>query len=380
MEELPVQEGMPDPFITADGTRITSTDAWPTQRVYLKAMLGHYLYGAMPPQPKHVEVERIWGNPVLEAKAVHERYAITLRRHQKSATFHVELIRPAGKQRVPAIIKNDHSFFEAEGKARLAAERDRAAAMDAVARGYLLCKFNRNEVAEDVPDNRHAGVFPLYPEYDWGTIAAWAWTHGVALSALDQLELVDMQRVVATGHSRGGKAALCAGIYDERIALTAPNSSGTGGTGSARYFEEGQKPQRLILHKTRFPQWWVDRFFDFGDKEDRLPFDAHTAKALIAPRALIVTHSRQDYWGNPYGTELTSRSADMVFAWLGAKGQQGIHWREGKHAQLQEDWMALLDFADWKFFGKTSKRSFTTLTYPDAELPITWQVPPAPKP
>ena len=116
MEELPVQEGMPDPFITADGTRITSTDAWPTQRVYLKAMLGYFLYGAMPPQPKHVEVERIWGNPVLEAKAVHERYAITLRRHQKSATFHVELIRPAGKQRVPAIIKNDHSFFEAEGK------------------------------------------------------------------------------------------------------------------------------------------------------------------------------------------------------------------------------------------------------------------------
>ena len=48
------------------------------------------------------------------------------------------------------------------------------------------------------------------------------------LDALDRLALADMKRTVVTGHSRGGKTALCAGIYDERIAITAPNSSGTG--------------------------------------------------------------------------------------------------------------------------------------------------------
>ena len=379
VEELLVQDGMPDPFIKPDGARLTSTDAWPKQRVYLKAMLGHYLYGTMPPRPKQFDLERIWGNSVFDGKAIHERYAITLNGNQKSATFHFELIRPVEVKRVPSIVKNCYTFFEAagEGKAHVTAGRDRAAATDAVSRGYLLCKFNRNEVADDKPNSRNTGVFPLYPEYDWGTIAAWAWANGVVVDALNKLELVDMERIVVTGHSRGGKTALCAGIYDERIAVTAPNSSGTGGTGSLRYFEEGQKPQRLILHKAKFPHWWVSRFFDFGGKEDRIPFDAHTAKALIAPRALVVTHARQDYWANPYGTELTSRAAGKVFQWLGAKEQQGIHWRDGKHAQRKEDWLALLDFADWKFFGKKPDRSFSTLTYPDTELPIDWEVPSA---
>ena len=66
----------------------------------------------------------------------------------------------------------------------------------------------------------------------FAALAVWGWGHGVVLNALDQLGLVDMDKVVATGHSRGGKAALCAGLYDDRVAITAPNSSGTGGTGS----------------------------------------------------------------------------------------------------------------------------------------------------
>lgn len=252
---------------------------------------------------------------------------------------------------------------------------DRIAARHAVERGYLLCKFQRNEVAADQPGNRATGVFPLYPEYDWGTIAAWAWAHGVVLDALDRLALADMKRVVATGHSRGGKTALCAGIFDERIAITAPNSSGTGGTGGLRHFEAGQKPQRLDHHRKPFPHWWVPRFFEFAGNEDRLPFDAHTAKLLIAPRALVNAHARHDYWANPYGTELTFRAANPVFAWLEAGGKQGLHWRDGGHAQNEEDWLALLDFADREFFGKTGKRSFSTLAYPDAEVPVDWRTP-----
>lgn len=98
-----------------------------------------------------------------------------------------------------------------------------------------------------------------------------------------------------------------------------------------------------------------------------MPFDAPTAKALIAPRALVNTHVRQDYWANPDGTELTDRAADGVFQWLGVKGKQGIHWRNGGHAQSEEDWLALFDFADWQFFQTKPKRSFSTLAHPDAK-------------
>ena len=371
VDELPAHDGMPDPLVRPDGTRLKSKADWPAQRVYLKAMLAYYQYGTMPPRPKTFDLKRTQSTHVFDGKAVKEQYAITLKRNGKTATFHFEFIRPAERKRMPVIVKNCSTFFGSGKTGR----NDTAAARHAVARGYLLCKFQRTEVAADRAGNRKTGVFPLYGEYDWGTIAAWAWAHGVVIDALDKLELADMTRIVVTGHSRGGKTALCAGIYDERVDVTAPNSSGTGGTGSMRYFETGQKPQRLILHKRQFPHWWVDRYFQFGGKEDRLPFDAHTAKALIAPRALVNAHARQDYWANPYGTELTCRAADRVFQWLGAKGKQGLHWRSGGHAQGEEDWLALLDFADWQFFNKKPKRSFSTLAYPDAKVPARWSMP-----
>jgi len=53
----------------------------------------------------------------------------------------------------------------------------------------------------------------------------------------------------------------------------------------------------------------------------------------------------------------------------------GIHWRDGGHAQDKEDWLALLDFADWQFFNKKPARSFSTLTYPDADVPVQWNSP-----
>ncbi len=370
--DLPVQDGMPDPFLGPDGTRLKSPEDWPAQREYLKAMLAHYQYDHMPPRPEQFDLKRTQSASAFDGNAVQEQYAIKLERNGRTATFHFEFIRPIKRARMPIIVKNGSTFFGSEGTS---AQNDTAAARHAVRRGYLVCKFQRNEVAVDRANNRGTGVFPLYPEYDWGTIAAWAWTHGVVIDALNRLELADMQRIVVTGHSRGGKTALCADIFDERVAITAPNSSGTGGTSSMRYFEQNQKPQRLILHQKSFPHWWVDRFFEFGGKEDRLPFDAHTAKALIAPRALVNAHARQDYWANPYGTELTYRAADEVFRWLGAKGKQGIHWRDGGHAQGEEDWLALLNFVDWQFFQKKPKRSFSTLAYPDAKLPVMWKTP-----
>ncbi|MFT5127490.1 MAG: hypothetical protein ACI8W8_001093 [Rhodothermales bacterium] len=366
--ELPAHSGMPDPFVKPDGTRLTTKAEWPAQRHYLKAMLAYYQYGERPPLPNDFGLDKLESKSVLAGKAVHERYAISLTRKGKKATVHFELIRPNKSGRVPAIVKNARDFFAAN-------KDDMAAAEEAVTRGYLLCLFMRTDIAEDKANNHDKGVLALYPDYDWGTIAAWAWGHSLTINALDRLTLADMNRIVVTGHSRGGKTALCAGIYDERIAITAPNSSGTGGTGSLRYFENGQKPQRLILHKTQFPHWWHARFFQFGGKEDRLPYDAHTAKALIAPRAMFNAHARRDYWANPYGTELSYRAANTVFDWLGAKGKQGISWRDGGHAQKEEDWLALLDFTDWIFYQKKSKRRFDALAYPKAKLPVDWQAP-----
>jgi len=375
VENLPVQKGMPDPFLMADGRRVQTVQDWQAQRAYIRAMLEHYLYGCIPPLPEKIEVEKTGAESVDHGKGLEERYTLTIRRNGKSGSCRFLVVRPSQKKRYPTVIKNDRLSID-QSQQRSASSQGFDPGVEAVKRGYLLCRFHRTDLASDTQkDGRTGGVYPLYPEYDFAALAVWGWAHGVVLNALDQLGLVEMDKVVATGHSRGGKAALCAGLIDDRVTITAPNSSGTGGTGSLRYFEKGQRPQIIDHHIGRNEHWFGPRWFQFASKEDRLPFDAHFAKAAIAPRALVNCHARQDYWANPYGTELTHRAAKVVFDWLGAGERIGLHWRDGGHAQNQEDWAALLDFADHYFYGKETNRRFDKWTYPDVELPFEWKSP-----
>lgn len=377
VDKLPDRKGMPDPFVMHDGSRVATRADWARQRHYLKAMLAYYQYGHMPPRPQKLKVKQTASTKVFNGKAVDIRLTVTISRGPKSVDLRVGLIKPAGRGPFPVVIKNDRGLFDrpADRRALKSFATERAAVREAVGRGYVICKYIRTDLAADARGKRSQGVFPLYPEYDWGVIAAWAWGYQIVIDALKPLGFVDMNRIVVTGHSRGGKTALCGAIYDERIAIAAPNSSGTGGTGSLRYFEAGQRPQTIAVHVGRHDHWWTPRFLTFANREARLPFDAHFAKALIAPRGLVNPHALQDYWANPYGTQLTHQGAKIVYDWLGVGGRIGIHWRPGGHAQGREDWRALIDFADRYFFKKNVKRRFDILPYPDAKLPFTWKAP-----
>ena len=126
-----------------------------------------------------------------------------------------------------------------------------------------MCKFNRHEVAayqgNKLLENTEYYGFILNmigaPSLHGHDSQSWLRT------LLEKLEVLDVKKMVATGHSRGGKTALCAGIYDERIAITAPNSSEQVEQ-PLRYFEKGQARQRLDAHQKKF-LWWQNRYFDF---------------------------------------------------------------------------------------------------------------------
>src|SRR5262249_28075764 len=158
------------------------------------------------------------------------------------------------------------------------------------------------------------------------------------------------------GHSRGGKATLLAGATDTRIALTAPNNSGCGGAGCYRF--QGEKSEDIAAILKNFPFWFQPHFAEFIGHEDRLPFDQHTLKALVAPRALLSTEALGDLWANPSGTQQTYLAAREVFAFLGASEHIGIVFRPGGHEHNAEDWTTLLDFADRQLLGKSSTRLF----------------------
>jgi len=207
-----------------------------------------------------------------------------------------------------------------------------------------------------------------YPQWDPACLAAWAWGYHRVIDYLLTQPYVDPGKIVVTGHSRGGKATLLAGAMDERIALTCPNGSGCGGAGCYRFQADKSEDIKAIV--TRFPFWFHPRFAEFIGKVERIPFDQHEVRALVAPRALLSTEAQGDLWANPEGSQYSFLAAKQVYDFLGAPDKIGIHYRQGKHEQNLEDWTALLDFADHLFFNKTVDTKFDALAFPESRKPV----------
>ena len=372
--DLPIQTTIPNLFLLAGDDSVKTLKEWQEHRLRIKNMLSFYQYGEMPPKPSDVKVTET--GMEIKNGSIHSDYDFTITKNEKSLTFRVGLIRPEKPGTFPVIIKNDRYRFDvAEVENERVRQKyfkqkrdviDGFVAGESLQRGYVYCKFIREDVASDVNGPREGRIFDLYPEYEWGAITAWAWTYQIIIDWLEQQNFADVAKIIATGHSRGGKTALCAGIFDERIAVTAPNSSGIGGTASFRFYDLSQRIQTIDHHKKRFFHWWPERWYSLAENLEKVPFDAHFAKALIAPRALLNTHARHDYWANPYGTYLTYLLAQPVFDLYKVGEHNAIHWRDGGHAQNEEDWLALFDYCDQVFYKKPTSRLFTL--NPDSSL------------
>ncbi len=362
-DQLPTVAQLPDPFLKADGGRVGAPSEWPAQRAWLIAQIEQYAYGHAPPDDGRVEAS--------EQSAVHDDALHATRRTLLlgmgpggKLAVHLHLTVPDGAGPFAAIVDGDVCW------GRLSPE----IVAEALKRGYLLAEFDRTEVAPDKAD-RSIGLYALYPQCDGGAIAAWAWGYRRVVDALLARHEVDAKRVCITGHSRGGKATLLAGALDERIALVAPNGSGCFGAGCLRFYEK-DKAEDLEHIVARFPYWFTPGVSAFVGHVERLPFDAHTLKALVAPRALLATEGLGDLWANPSGTQLTWQAGKVVYDWFGAGDRIGIAYRPGGHAHSLPDWLALLDFADHQLFGKAVERRFDQLPYPDrAAASFMWTAP-----
>ncbi len=360
VKRLPAIAQLPDPFLQPDGKRVTTKRAWERQRKALLDLILHYEYGPLPPVPSNVTGTEVTERQV-EPNYTTERTILLTMGPDGSVRTHLILTLPPGKGPFPVIVRGDLGWGRV----------DPAIVAAVVKRGYILAEFSRVEIAPDSAER--GGVYAAYPEYEGGRLAAWAWGFHRVIDYLVTLETVDRTRIAVTGHSRGGKAALLAGATDTRIALTAPNNSGCGGAGCYRF--QGEQSEDIAAILKSFPFWFHPRFADFIGHVDRLPFDQHTLKALVAPRALLSTEALGDLWANPKGTQQTYLAAKAVFDFLGAGDRIGIAFRPGKHEQNAEDWTTLLDFADWQFFGKPAPRRFDALAFAALPKPYSWEAP-----
>jgi len=331
-----------------------------------------------------VAIKQTGSQPAFDGLGIQEHFTLTLSRDDKQAKLNIALFRPAEPGPHPIIIKNCRVLFDVGSDAGLArmqqtAAYDLDAASEAIKRGYILCKFTREQLARDQKGTPPNGVQLLYPEYDWGTIAIWAWGHGVVLDVLDRMGYADMGKVVATGHSRGGQTAIAAGIFDERIAVVVPCTGGYGSCGTLRIRDpEGVRGTEDIIETYLIPSaphWHTPRYHEYAGHQNKLPFDAHTLVGLIAPRPLLNTNATEDPYNNTLSIEAGIHAGRLVYDWLGYIDACSLHWRPGTHAQKEEDWRALLDYSDAHFFSQKGESKFNRWVHPEFRPPVTWACP-----
>ncbi len=364
VDHLPSIKELPDPFRFEDGSYVKTREDWSKRRKEIVDLLTYYEYGHMPPAPATLESEETEAQDVFDGAAREIRVTLKLG-PQGQVPMHTELYVPKGKPGPFPVVLAIEPVWD---------ESLTPVARRMIERGYIFAGYQRHDIDKDDAD-RSDGLHPLYPDCDWASLAVWAWG---ALRVVDYLVTrsdVDAAHIALTGHSRAGKTALLAGALDDRIALTVPHASGAGGAGCFRIEGKNVETLALITHPSRFHYWFQSRFGTFANKEDRLPFDQHSLKALVAPRALLSIEGLGDLWANPLGTQMTYQAVQPVFDFLGASDKNAIYFREGGHDTTDGDWEALLDFADHVFFNKPTTHAFNKLPFPSFQIPESWKMP-----
>lgn len=342
-DSLPVIEKLPDLFSFADGKCVRSAKDWERRREEIKQILQYYEYGHLPPRPHSLVVKDLKKRFLSEYQTTQEKMTLVIGSAGK-VSMRIALYRPEKAGRLPVIIREEAELGHLEEVPLL------------IKRGYILVEYAR----EDLDPDKTGVVGPAqkaYPDYDWATLAVWAWGGMRVVDYLETRKDIDLERIGIVGHSRGGKMALLAGAFDKRFALVAANGSGCGGAGCFRIRNEKSETLGKITEPSRFAYWFHPRLRWFNGKENRLPFDQHFLKALVAPRALICTEAEQDLWANPLGSRITTEQAQKVFDFLGADTKNAFHIRKGTHDLTPTDWRTILDFADQQFYGIHPKKN-----------------------
>jgi endo-1,4-beta-xylanase len=372
VSEFPVIKELPNPFVFLDGSSVKTAKDWERRRVEIKGLFEEYMYGHMPPKPQKMTVKKGERTTDEANKVIIQKLDVTLEHDGKSVTIAVTVALPMNaKEKVPVLIQSTGFGFGKKGAgapgARFKTYTDR---------GYAVAEFSWNSVAVD--NQRKGGIYALFgDEIDTGTLMGWAWGISRVIDALaEAVPEVDITKVFVTGHSRNGKATLVAGAFDERIALTVPSHSGTGGLPPFRFVDEfakrNGKTEALHNMAKAFPRWFHPKFGEFVDNVDRLPVDQHMLAALVAPRALMNTEGLKDIWINPEGAQLSHLAAKKVYTFLKAEDKISFRYRDVGHVPSTED---LLAYADYVFYAKKLPPDFGKTAYKEETKAFSWDVP-----
>lgn len=402
---------LPDPLRFADGRKVRNKKQWAERRQEILDIFQREMYGQMPPASEiytetieeadnltgfgHRRQVRMWFRP--DKTGPHIDWMIVSPLTAKAPVPVILLLNFGGNHELlldHEILITDSWMREKNGRHGNHASEETRGIFNhdgnrylfpmsmLLARGYAVMTACYCDVSPD-PNPREAdedgiilqdkfafskGVFELWGPRDYScsdnttSLAAWAWGLMRGMDYIEQDPTLDEKRVVLTGCSRLGKAALIAGAFDERFPLVAPIQTGEGGVPLAkRDFGE-----TVTTEVAAFRHWFCRAYDKYAYNTAALPFDQHMLLSCVAPRALLV-EGFNGRWFDTHGEFLSVKAASPVWKLLGVPGLPDVEWpdtydtsaigpvvgyvrRDCQHGIAAIDWTWMLGFADnyWK--------------------------------
>jgi len=406
VDQLPNRPEMPDVMTLNNGRKVKTLKQWNERRAEMKRTLEYYAVGQAPPPPGNVKGTEVSSQMLMDGKVKYRLVHLTFGPND-SLSLDIGIFTPATGGPFPALVSSSGTPPGATPLPRLAQGANQGRNEDvllvvgpatdqggrtpaqggpvrafsqrtaeqiaesnpAIAHGFAFVTFNNNDCGEDttlrLPDGswdyRTTRFFPAYSNYDWGLLRAWAWGASRIVDYLVTDPSIDRNKLIVTGVSRTGKAALIAGAFDDRWAMVAPVASSGGGTPAYRY--SGSTPDRggkegLTEMVRKYPNWFSPHLHQFWGQPDKLPFDEHWFIALVAPRPLISLEGDHDQNVNQNGVYQSILAARPAYAFFHATDKLGVSFANRPHGMVQGDWDALSAFADKFLLRKPVDRTF----------------------
>lgn len=381
-----------DPLTFADGRKVSAASQWPERRSEILSLFQQEMYGQMPPAAK-IYLEKLEEGYSIEKSAVRRQIRMRFSPDGKGPKIDWLIVMPRyAKGPVPVILTlnyyGNHTVLSDEeillpdypqdeplnerGVLSRTGGRTIYPVDMLLARGYAFVTACYEDVSPD-PDpiqreeDAYHRIFDLWGSRDPArkdnttSLAAWAWALQRGVDMIGEMPELDASRIVLTGSSRLGKAALLASAFDARFAVTVINQSGGGGVPlSKRNFGE-----TVASEVIKFPHWFCRAYDKYAGEEKKMPFDQHLLLSCIAPRPLLI-EGFNNPWFDTYGEFLSLKAASPVWEFLGAPGLPDVAWpeenatdavgrtlgyvrRHGSHGISAQDWTWTLDFADCFF-------------------------------
>jgi hypothetical protein len=368
---------LPDPLLLNNGKKVSSSkDWWKKRRPQLIELFDREIYGRQPTIVPSVTWEVI--STMNETEGEFAVVKKVLKGHVNNSSYpditvdiDLTLVTPANAKNVPVMLELSFIFPPGFGPPPQPNQGPNWK-QQLLAKGWGFAQIIPTSVQADNGAGLTKGIIGLCnkgqrrkPD-DWGALRAWGWGASRALDYFEKDPAVNAKKVGVTGHSRYGKAAAVAMMYDERFAIGYISSSGEGGLKLHR-----RNAGEIVENVAGAGEyhWMAGNFIKYAGPltwKD-LPVDAHEVIALIAPRPIFIGAGDEgDQWVDPKGMFMAAVAAGPVYKLLGGKdlgatefpplettlidGTIAYRQHSGGHTPAP-NWATFIVFAN-RYFGK----------------------------